>query len=201
MDTTAIKFPENVLVIDAFFLNALIKDMRKFYETKLNRKIDEVNIPMMLDYFALDMGMREDAQETKETAKCLVIWIYDSNSEKLEDSQPSDINKELNGKGFDDNIGNFEMIGAPCKNLVTRKDLALNILDMLFESKDVKRIGVVPEESEYEKEVFDKMNSAKEKDPTIFVLSTNDFVTEDVNVQSVLYPILAGMGIRGEELA
>jgi len=195
METSAIKFPENVLIIDVYFLNTLIADMEKYYKEKLQRPIENVNIPYLLDYLMLDMGVRG-----KEN-KCMVIWIYDADSEKLALANPNDIAAELNGKGFDDNIGYFEMIGAPCKDLVTRKDLALNILELIKESKEVKRIGVLPEASEYDEEAHAKLNEMKDKETHTFVLDPKSYAqTERSKADSALFPILAGMGVQGNEL-
>lgn len=195
METSAIKFPENVLIIDVYFLNTLIADMEKYYKEKLQRPIENVNIPYLLDYLMLDMGVRD-----KEN-KCLVIWVYDAYSEKLALANPNDIATELNGKGFDDNIGYFEMIGAPCKDLVTRKDLALNILELTKESKEIKRLGVLSEVSSYDEEVHAKLSEMKDKETYTFVLDPTKYAqTESSKAESALFPILAGMGIQGNEL-
>jgi len=195
METSAIRFPENVLIIDVYFLNTLIADMEKYYKEKLQRPIENVNIPYLLDYLILDMGVRG-----KEN-KCLVIWVYDAHSEKLALANPNDIAAELNGKGFDDNIGFFEMIGAPCKDLVTRKELALNILELTKESKEIKRLGVLPEVSSYDEEVHALLSEMKDKETHTFVLDPTQYTqTENSKAASALFPILAGMGIQGNEL-
>lgn len=195
MDKQAIKFPENVLVIDTYFLNALIEDMKHFYDEKLKRTIENIDIPNLLDYFVLDMGVRG-----KEN-KCLVIWIYDAKSEKISFSNPSDIAGELSGKGFDDHIASFEMIGAPCKELVPRKDLMLNILELITDAKEVKRIGVMPEDPTYSAEVIEKLKDIKLKEAHVFVTDTQKVEQNDnLKAESVFFPILAGMGINGDEI-
>lgn len=195
MNKANIKFPANVLVIDTYFLNQLIVDMKQFYEEKLKREIAKIDIPYLLDYFSLDMQVKGGDQ------KCLVIWVYDSKSEKIAFGSPSDIADELSSKGFDDQIAHFEMIGAPCKQLATRKELMMNIIELVANSKEVKRIGVLPELHTYTEEVCNQLKGLKETTSVVFVPNPQETVpTEHIRFESVFYPILAGMGFKSEEL-
>lgn len=197
METKKAIFSDNVIIIDTFFLNRLIADMRNHFGKKLNREIEVVDIPCMLDFMALDMGIKIEA-DCKN--KILIIWITDSDSQKLVFSNLCDINKELNAKAFDDKVGSFEMIAAPCKDMATREDLMLNLIELIANSAEVKRIGILPECMEYDEEAFKALEKISDKETHLFVLDGDKFQPEHTHIQSALFPTLAGMNIKGDEL-
>ena len=57
MNKEELGLDENVLLIDAFFLNTLIASSKKLFEYKLNRKLNNVLIDELIDYLALDMRL------------------------------------------------------------------------------------------------------------------------------------------------
>ncbi len=195
METKKPVFCENVIIIDVYFLNLLVKDMRNHFEKKLARKLDDTDIPCLLDFISLDMGMKIGNQN-----KVLVIWVNDSDCTELDNANMSNVEKDLNGKAFDDKVGNFEMIAAPCKEMVSRKDLMLNLIELLADADEVKRIGVLPDCLEFEEDIFHALDKIANKETHLFTVDKDKFKANNSNIQSILFPVLAGMNIQGNEL-
>jgi hypothetical protein len=196
MNKEELGLDENVLLIDAYFLNALIASSKKLFEYKLNRTLKDVLIGELIDYLALDMGLRPGEN------KCTVIFVYDASSAVFEHCEPQDIEKELNGKGFDDNIGSFVMLGAPTDNLIKRHDLFMNIMDVILDLKEIKRVGLFPQGDDYDADVCSKLDQMKSEDLSKMQLTLFGFKEEEhsnFHLSSPLFPILQALGVRGDE--
>jgi len=196
MNKEELGLDENVLLIDAFFLNTLIASSKKLFEYKLNRKLNNVLIDELIDYLALDMGLRPGEN------KCTVIFVYDAGSAVFEHCEPKDIEKELNGKGFDDNIGSFVLLGAPTDNLIKRNDLFMNIMDVILDLKEIKRVGLFPQGDDYDVDVCSKLDQMKSDDLSRMQLTLFGFNEEEhknFHFSSPLFPILQALGVRGDE--
>lgn len=195
METKKPVFCENVIIIDVYFLNLLVIDMRQHFEKKLTRKLDNTDIPCLLDFISLDMGLKIGNQNN-----VTVIWVTDSDCKELDYANMSDIEKDLNGKAFDDNVGHFEMVEAPCKEMVSRRDLMLNLIELLTDAEEVKRIGVLPDCLEFEDDIFEALDKVTGKETHLFTVSRDKFKANNSHIQSILFPVLAGMNIQGYEL-
>lgn len=196
MNIPEIEWAENVILIDTHFLNTLIGDIKRFYEEKLKRQLSKIYLNELMDFFMLDMEIKPGNNE------CMVIWIYDSESTEIKESIPCNIPKELNGMGFDDKIGSFYMFGAPTGKLISRKDLFMNIMDLIIDSKKVKRIGIIPEGKKYEEDAICKLDTKiEEKIATAFLLSAASIKNNNnINFKSIFYPVMQALGIKGEEI-
>lgn len=52
-----IKFPSNVVLIDAAFLNLVVTDLKKYFEKTLMRELQEIDLSELVTYIVLDAGM------------------------------------------------------------------------------------------------------------------------------------------------
>jgi hypothetical protein len=189
-----LKLSENVLIIDTFILNALIQGIKKIYDEKLTRELGKIDIANLLDYLALDMGLRPGNNEI------MVFFVSDEESSKIYHCVNSDIDKELDQMTFTDKIGTFNMFSAPTKGLVGRKDLFNNILDIVLNSKDVKRLAVFPQTDEngYESEIEFKLESKKDID----IIEFNVIEASAANIKKItpIYAIMLALGIQDDEV-
>ena len=85
-----IKFPSNVILIDAAFLNLVITDLKKYFERTLKRELQEIDLSELITYLALDSGITEGENQVQ------ILVVYDKNSVRLSNCVPSDLSTELN---------------------------------------------------------------------------------------------------------
>ena len=152
-----IKLSETVVLIDAAFLNFVIMDMKGYFEETLQRALQEIDLSMITTYLTLDAGIVEGKNEVQ------FLFVYDKNSSKLQNCQPSDLENELNGVAFQSPYGEYLFASVPSEGMVSREDLFLDLLSIISDSADVKKIIVISFNEEYEDKVIMALNEIKEK--------------------------------------
>ncbi len=188
-----IKFPENVMLIDAAFLNFVTADMKKHFERMLDRPLQQIDLSELITYLALDCGIEEGSNNLQ------ILFVYDKDSSKLFHTAPSDLKQELDGMAFRNAFGEFTFAGIPSEEMVTRADLFLDMLRIVTDSKDVKRLAVLSFNEEYGKQVTELLK--KTEDKTIVQFRMNE-PEEPVDYQweFLAYPLMHALGIKGDEL-
>lgn len=192
MINEAIKFPENVLLIDADFLNFIIKDIRKHFEPKLNRTLQKIDLTNLVTCLCLDAGL------VGENNSVQVVFVCNQSSEELEHCEPSNFETELNGTAFNNELGEFLFASAKTEQLVTQEGLFLDLLKIVADAKDVKKI-IMLSNDENNKDILSIIDEAKEKQ---FVNICMEPKEDNANLQySILaYPLMHVLGIDGSEL-
>ena len=138
-----IKLPEIVMLIDAAFLNYVISDLKSYFEKMLNRPLREIDLSLLTTYLALDAGISEGDN------KAQLLFVYDKDSSKLLFCKPADLKEELNGVAFSSQFGEFSFAGVPCEEMVIREELFLDLLGIVSDSADVKKLIVISFNEEY----------------------------------------------------
>lgn len=188
-----IKLSENVMLIDVAFLNFVVTDLKKYFEQVLKRPLQEINLTGLVSYLALDAGIEEGANEVQ------LLMVYDRESSELQHCSPSDLKEELNGVAFKNQIAEFTFAGVPCEEMVTREELFLDLLNIVTDSTDVKKLIVVSFNEEYGQPVSDALKRAKGKEIIQFRMNEPEENTE-YRWEMLAYPVMQSLGIRGDEL-
>ena len=192
-DKPQIKLSETVVLIDAAFLNFVITDMKGYFEKTLRRSLQEIDLSILTTYLTLDAGITEGKNEVQ------FLFVYDKDSERLVYCQPSDLEKELNGVAFQSPYGEYSFASVPSEGMVTREDLFLDLLSIVADSADVKRMIVVSFNEEYGKRVTDALNEIKGKEVIQFRM--NEPVASLAYKWDMLaFPVMQALGIRADEL-
>ena len=147
MENTQIKLSETVMVIDVAYLNFVINDLRKYFEPLLGRSLQTVDLALFTMYLAMDAGLKGSDNDVQ------VLLVYDEQSGKLEHCLPSDLKNELDGVAFKASLGEFSFMAVPSEGFVSRGDLYLDLLQIVLNAAEVKKLIVVPFNEEYGKEV------------------------------------------------
>ena len=137
-DKPQIKLSETVVLIDAAFLNFVITDMKGYFEETLRRSLQDIDLSMLTTYLTLDAGITEGKNEVQ------FLFVYDEESDQLVHCHPSDLVKELNWSRFSESfMVNIHLQVVPSEGMVSREDLFLDLLSIVADSADVKRMIVV----------------------------------------------------------
>ena len=181
-DKPQIKLSETVVLIDAAFLNFVITDMKGYFEETLQRSLQEIDLSMLTTYLTLDAGITEGKNEVQ------FLFVYDKDSSHLAHCHPSDLEKELNGVAFKSPYG-----------MVSREELFLDLVAIVSDSADVKRMIVVSFNEEYGKKVTDALHEVKGKEIIQFRMNEPEASVE-YKWDMLAFPVMQALGIRADEL-
>lgn len=188
-----IKLSETVMLVDAAFLNFVITDLKKYFETILKRSLQEIDLSQLTTYLALDADIPEGENEVQ------LLFVYDQESSVLNNCHPSNLKEELDGVAFSNQFGEFSFAGVPSEEMVPRADLFLDLLNIVVDSKDVKKLVVLSFNEEYGEKVDAALKKAEEKEIIQFRMNEPEDVVE-YRWEMLAYPVMQALGIRGDEL-
>ena len=188
-----IKLSEIVVLIDAAFLNFVVADMKKHFEGALQRPLQTIDLSELSTYITLDAGIAEGTNEIQ------YLLVYDKDSAKLQHCHPSDLKEELNGVAFKNAYGEYLFASVPSEGMVSRSELFLDLLSIVTDSKDVKKIIVISYNEEYGSQVTDHLNEVEGKEIVQFRMTEPD-VPLHYTWEVLAFPIMQALGIRAEEL-
>ena len=188
-----IKLPEIVMLIDAAFLNYVVSDLKSYFEKMLNRPLREIDLSLLTTYLALDAGISEGDN------KAQLLFVYDKDSSKLLFCKPADLKEELNGVAFQSPYGEYSFASVPSEGMVTREDLFLDLLSIVADSADVKRMIVISFNEEYGKKVADALNEIKDKEVIQFRMNEPDAPVK-YKWEMLAFPVMQALGIKADEL-
>ena len=192
-DKPQIKLSETVVLIDAAFLNFVITDMKGYFEKTLQRSLQEIDLSMLTTYLTLDAGITEGKNEVQ------FLFVYDKDSSHLVHCHPSDLEKELNGVAFQSPYGEYSFASVPSEGMVSREELFLDLLSIVSDSADVKRMIVVSFNEEYGKKVTDALHEVKGKEIIQFRMNEPEASVE-YKWDMLAFPVMQALGIRADEL-
>ncbi len=192
-DKPQIKLSETVVLIDAAFLNFVITDMKKYFEATLQRTLQEIDLSMLTTYLTLDAGIAEGKNEVQ------FLFVYDKESDNLVHCQPSDLEKELNGVAFQSPYGEYSFASVPSEGMVSREDLFLDLLSIVADSADVKKMILVSFNEEYGKKVTDALNKVQGKEIVQFRMNEPETPVA-YQWDMLAFPVMQALGIRADEL-
>lgn len=188
-----IKLSENVMLIDVAFLNFVVMDLKKHFERALKRPLQEIDLTELVTYLVLDAGLEEGQNQVQ------LLMIYDKESSNLQHCSPSDVRKELDGVAFKNQIAEFTFCGVPCEEMVSREDLFIDLLNIVSDSADVKRMIVLSFNEEYGQTVLKALKKVKGKEIIQLRMNEPDESVE-YRWEMLAYPVMQSLGIRGDEI-
>lgn len=190
-----IKWSENVIVVDADYVDKVAFNLIVNFERMLSRRIPQADMAKWLDCVALDGGIRPGEQETQ------VVLLHKKESLKMENFTPSHFEDELTGKAFKDHLGEFIINAYTPEEMVDETQLLLDILQLIVAQQQVKRVMVIPNAEDaliYNKvrATLDKADDAKRL--TVFAMQP---MTGGNFRQEILgYSLMAALGIKADEI-
>ncbi len=188
-----IKFSETVVLIDAAFLNFVIKDVKGYFEKTSQRKFQKIDFSMLSMYLTLDAGIKEGGNGIQ------FLMVYDEASSRLFHCHPSNLRTELDGVAFQSVYGEYTFAGVPSEGVVSREELFLDLLSVIASSEEVKRLIIIPFNEEYGNKVENTLHEVKGKDIFLFRM---DKPTSSLNYKwdMLAFPIMHALGITADDI-
>lgn len=194
MSEDKIKFAETVVLIDAAFLNFVVTDMKRHFESSLQRPLQDIDVRLLTSYIMLDTGITQGEHTTQ------FVFVYDKASSVLAHHiEPSDLKTDLSGVAFDNLFGEFAFDSVPTEGMVTREELYLDLLALIIESADVKKLVVISFNEEYGDKVSAALSKVKDKEVIQFRMYEPE-ETVAYRWEMLPFPIMQALGIKSEEL-
>ena len=187
------EWASNVILVDVDWLDKVVFDMTVNFERMLMRRIPKADLSQWVDYIALDGGLRPGRNNIQ------VLIVYDAGKFILQNCIPSDLKLELNGKAFNDNLGEFSFASFPVEtDLVSKEDFMIQCAETLLSEKKVKHLMLVPNMELCSDGLRHVLKDNKGKDVTLFTLEP--VVGFHCTQEILTYSLLATLGINSAEL-
>ena len=188
---------ENVIVADADYIDQVAFNLTVNFERMIGRRIPLADLARWVECVALDGGVRQ----RKEPQVTTVVLVHEKKMDHLRNFMPANYKDELNRKAFRSPLGEFAIHTVPVEEITTKTNLLTDIIDVVLQQKDVKRIMVVPNGEvgdAYERIRRQLQPVSDEKRITLFAMQPmpgGNFRQEILG-----YSLMQALGISGEEL-
>ncbi len=112
-----VKLEDTVILIDTVFYNFLVTDIKNHFEKQLNRTLEVIDLPTLTTYLSLDMGLCAGDNTVQ------LLWLYTKQISDLQFTKPSSLKSDLDGKAFQNEVGEFLMASVSTEDLLNCKSL------------------------------------------------------------------------------
>ena len=190
------KWSENVILIDADYVDKVAFNLIVNFERMLNRPIPKAGMALWADCVSLDGGLREGDNQTQ------VVLIHSKGKQQMDNFEPSNFATDLSGKAFKDHLGEFIFDAYPVEeDLVSQGDFFIDALQMITAQKEVKRVMVIPNaEDDY---IYNKVRETLRKvDDTkrITGFAMQPMPGGNFRQEILGYSLMAALGIKSDEI-
>ena len=189
------KWSENVILVDADYVDSVAFDLTVNFERMIGRRIPKADMARWIDCVALDGGIREGSHETQ------VVLIHDKRRTQMENFAPGDYAGELDGKAFSDTLGEFQLSALPVEDdVTTAADLFIESLEVISNSKEVKRIMVIPDAEKIYDRVRETLRRVDDEEKRITVFAMQPMAGGNFRQEILGYSLMQALGIRADEI-
>lgn len=185
---------ENVILADADYVDSVAFDLTVNFERMIGRRIPKADMARWIDCVALDGGLREGNHETQ------VVFIHAKNRTQMDNFTPGSYADELDGKAFKDALGEFQFSALPVEDsMTTASDFFIESLRVICNSKNVKRIMVIPNTVNIYDRVRETLRRVdEEKRVTVFAMQP--MAGGNFRQEILGYSLMQALGIRADEI-
>ena len=184
------KWAENVILVDADYVDKVTFDLIVNFERMIGRRIPQADMARWLECVALDGGLREGEHQTQ------VVLLH--KQPKMENFKPGTPD-ELDGKAFKGFLGEILISCVKVEDLTTMDDLFVDSMQIIANAKEVKRLIVVPNAEHIYNKVREGLRHADDE-KRITVLAMQPMEGGNFRQEILGYSLMAALGIKSEEL-
>ena len=187
-----IEWSENVILVDADHVDKVAFNLIVNFERMIVRRIPQADMARWIECVALDGGIREGEHQTQ------VVLIHNREKQKMENFQPSDYS-EIDGKAFKDHLGEFSINAFPVEQLTTKDDFFMDILQLVCQQKEVKRVMIIGNDGLYD-QIRTTLKQVDDDDKRITVFSMEPRQGGNFRQEILGYSLMAALGIKSNEI-
>jgi hypothetical protein len=197
------KWCENVILVDADYVDKVAFDLTVNFERMIGRRIPQADMAQWLECVALDGGLRPQTSDDKSQTSALshqssiqVVLLH--KQQQMENFNPGAF-AELDGKAFESRLGEFLISCVKVEDLTTMDDLFVDSMQVLANAEEVKRLIVVPDAEHIYNNVREGLRHADDE-KRITVLAMQPMQGGNFRQEILGYSLMAALGIKSEEL-
>lgn len=197
--TKDIELAAQVLLIDATSFNEVLRGMKRFTESHLQRTLSDVHVEEWVSCLLLDAGIRPGAHRTD------VLFVYDERCAELAYTDPAKLREELNGVAISTSMGELVFTSVSSEELVSREHLYMDLLAIALNNSSVKHLMLFPSMQEYGEQLLSvlreeqKTSSEEKTEVTIFGMECPAGQLP-CRWESVGYSVMHSFGVNPDEL-
>ena len=191
------KWSENVILVDADYVDKVAFDLTVNFERMIGRRIPQADMARWIDSVALDGGLREKEQDGGNETQ--VVLIHDKAATRMKCFTPDEYDSQLNGVAFKDHLGEFTLSAYPVEPMTTKEEFFTDVLQTIGLQKEVRRLMVIADDNMYNdvRKVLDRLGD-DDRHTTVFTMQPmpgGQFRQEILG-----YSLMAALGIRADEI-
>ncbi len=190
-----IKWSENVILVDADYVDRVAFNLIVNFERMLGRRIPQADFAKWVDCVSLDGGLKPAVEQ-----ETLVVLVHAKEKAAMENFQPGRYD-ELNGKAFKDQLGEFEIGAYAIEPMAGGEDYFMDALKLIVEQKAVKRLMVIPNAEDAS--IYNKVREALKRaddEKRITVFAMEPMPGGNFRQEILGYSLMAALGISSAEL-
>ncbi len=184
------KWCENVILVDADYVDKVAFDLIVNFERMIGRQIPKADMAQWMECMALDGGIKSNVSQTQ------VVLLH--KNAKMDNFNPGDF-AELDGKAFSGPVGEFLISCVKVENLTTMDDLFIDSMQVISNAEEVKRMVVVPDAEHIYNKVREGLKHADDE-KHITVLSMQPMQGGNFKQEILGYSLMAALGIKADEI-
>ena len=190
------KWCENVILVDADYVDKVAFDLIVNFERMLGRRIPQGDMARWLECVALDGGLRPQTSDTIHQTSIQVVLLH--KQAQMQNFQPG-VFADLDGKAFTGLLGEFMVSCVQVEEMVTMDDLFIDSMQVISNAAEVRRLIVVPNAEQLYNKVREGLRHADDE-KRITVLAMQPMEGGNFRQEILGYSLMAALGIRGDEL-
>ena len=190
------KWCENVILVDADYVDKVAFDLIVNFERMLGRRIPQGDMARWLECVALDGGLRPQTSDTRHQTSIQVVLLH--KQAQMQNFQPG-VFADLDGKAFTGPLGEFMVSCVQVEEMVTMDDLFIDSMQVISNAAEVRRLIVVPNAEQLYNKVREGLRHADDE-KRITVLAMQPMEGGNFRQEILGYSLMAALGIKGEEL-
>ena len=184
------KWCENVILVDADYVDKVAFDLIVNFERMIGRQIPKADMAQWMECMALDGGIKSNVSQTQ------VVLLH--KNAKMDNFNPGDF-AELDGKAFCGPVGEFLISCVKVEALTTMDDLFIDSMQVISNVAEVKRMIVVPDAEHIYNKVREGLKHADDE-KHITVLSMQPMQGGNFKQEILGYSLMAALGIKADEI-
>lgn len=184
------KWCENVILVDADYVDKVAFDLIVNFERMIGRQIPKADMAQWMECMALDGGIKSNVSQTQ------VVLLH--KNAKMDNFNPGDF-AELDGKAFSGPVGEFLISCVKVEDLTTMDDLFIDSMQVISNAAEVKRMIVVPDAEHIYNKVREGLKHTDDE-KHITVLAMQPLQGGNFKQEILGYSLMAALGIKADEI-
>lgn len=196
-NTDNVKMSENIIIADADYVDSVAFNLIVNFERIIGRAIPKADLSQWAVCVALDGGVREGKNDTQ------IVLVHEKKNTSLDNFKPSDYEKDLNSKAFnDDKLGEFTFTSVEVGDVVNKDEYIENVLKTILQHEEVKRVMIIPdsEKSDICSQIRSLLRNVEDDNKRITMFAMQPIEGGNFRQEILGYSLMNALGIRANEI-